>query len=306
MVFIQGSYDIPTTIGLITQALVATDDFEMVDEEALDNHNHAGICIKHIPTSQYISFYTGYGRTCLPNRDTTGLKVVFSTAWNAETHGWDGTVYRGLVSIWNDDSSDITRLITPNVYSTSMWVDKYGVVGTFQNTYQGSGGMFSLEFFPQTWVEYDDGHQPIVLYTKRQNSGTDYGSDASGWGAMIGTDNHFGYLRPYRFFDSTAIGDNRGSYMEREAYRSEGNNKVYFKFPTYENGAVAARTAFAETRRWFRVSVTGGIQIGDILNWIDPDEVTVHKFIVVVAKGDSMYYAIPYENAFDYAVSAKQ
>lgn len=306
MVFIQGSYDIPTTIGLITQALIATDDFELTDDAALDNQNHAGICIKHIPTGQYVSFYASIAKTSATDY-SAGVRVIISTAWNAETHMSEGTIYRGHIPMYFTVAhlsapTHLANITSPNVFATSLWADKYGIVGTIQNTYEGTGTFFSLEFFPSSWVEYDDGHQPIVLYSKRNVAGCDAGvSDSM-------TDNNVGYtfMRPYRFYTCTTATSNEGSYMEREAYRSEGNNKVYFKFPTYENGLAAGRTAFAETRRWFRVSVTGGIQIGDILNWIDPDEVTVHKFIVCVAKGDSMYYAIPYENAFDYAVSARQ
>lgn len=306
MVFIQGSYDIPTTIGLISQALAATDDFEMVDEAATvsdtDKVLGTGICIKHTPTNQYIAFYVGHGQTNTGG-NTCGILVRFSTAWDIATHLPDGTIYKGIIPIYTNNSSDKTRLVSPYVFSTSMWIDKYGVVGTIQNTYNSDGQLFTLEFFPTLWVEYDDGHHPIVLMTKNVNH------NYSGEVTVDLTGNSgaaFTYVRPYRFRHFTSPDGDYGVFRERQAYRSEGNNKVYFKFPTYENGLPAARTAFAETRRWFRVSVTGGIQIGDILNWIDPDEVTVHKYIVCVAKGDQMFYAIPYENAFDYAVSAKQ
>lgn len=329
MVFVQGSYDAPTIVATIAQALDATDDFEIHDENAVDNHNHSGYCMKHIPTGQFITFVPGYSQhSCYANRNfnedrkfNTGIRVIFSGSWNLETHTYSGNkIYRGMIPLYGGNQTNVNTLISPNVFSTSLHIDKYGVVGTIQNTYSdGIGAFVALEFFPQAWVEYDDTEEiAAILYCKRSRDNwnqSPISMNTPNRPAEGHPDEGFYYVRPYRFMCQTyasngnglgGLGQHEGSFMEREAFRSEANNKVHFKFPMYENDVFAGRKPYAETRRWFKVSITGGLQIGDILNWIDPDGVTVHKFIVAVVTAGAMYYAIPYANPFDYAVSAKQ
>ncbi|MDD3976864.1 MAG: hypothetical protein PHI15_01775, partial [Methanomicrobium sp.] len=183
------------------------------------------------------------------------------------------------------------------------------VTMTLQNNYaSGAGGIMAVEFFPTAWVEYDDSQPEIVFFARLTNHWSTVKTPTTSFpqneymGAM--------YARPYRFYSGVlqTSGDQQGSkyvYPNAMAYKSEGNNKCYFDFPWYENDEIAARKPYAQTRRWFQLSPTGGFSIGDILNWIDPDEVTVHKFIVTVVTAGNLYYAIPYENAFDYAVSEK-
>jgi len=328
---IQGSFDAPTIISKIVEGLTATDDFTLIDENAVDNFNQTGYCLEHVPTGQYVTFI--HGRALFADnssnyndnpRHTLGIRVIFSKEWDTDAHTYSGTTMRGFIPFYaRGDSGDLTTLsmlVSPNVFSTSLWIDKYGVIMTVQNTYSYGIGVFAaLEFFPNTWVEYDDAEEcPVVLYCKRS---------ADAWGARspIGmthanrpADGHpaegFFYIRPYRFACQTyasngnslaGLNQHEGAFVEREAYRSEANNKVYFQFPKYENDVASARKPYAETRRWFKVSVTGGLQIGDILSWVD-SEGTTHKFIVAVVDGSGMYCAIPYESAFDYAVSPKQ
>lgn len=324
MVFVNGSYDAPTIVATIAQALAATDDFEMHDENAVDNHNHMGYCLKHIPTGHYVTFITGYaqigcdGYSITRRSTTTGIRVIFSDGWDMKTHTYStaGKIARGFIPFYaapHENYNYVGDLISPNVFSTSVFVDKYRVVGTIQNTYpNGIGVFFALEFFPRAWVEYDDTEEmTAVLYVKRSADNWYPHGYPIGMGSLnrpAGGDPEEGFfhVRPYRFLCQTNSSGNEGSVMEREAFRSEATNKVYFKFQTYENDVLAGRKPYAETRSWFKVSITGGLQIGDILNWIDPDGVTVHKFIVCVCTAGVMYYAIPYENAFDYTVSAKQ
>ncbi|MDU9376294.1 hypothetical protein McpSp1_08950 [Methanocorpusculaceae archaeon Sp1] len=327
MVFVQGSYDCPTIVATIAQALAETDDFTIWDADAVDNHNHMGYCLKHTPTGHFVTFIAGYGATGTRSGNysyacvQTGIRVIFSDDYNIEAHTYSGNkIYRGLIPFYATRSTSLATITSPNVFSTSMWIDKYGVIMTLQNTYASGLGVFaSLEFFPQTWVEYDDTEElAAVLYCKRSGDywRSGYNSEDITTLCDVAADADAGqlYLRPYRFsirtFASTqdvtnGTNQHEGSYMEREAFRSEANNKVHFKFPMYENDEIAGRKPYAETRRWFKVSITGGLQIGDILNWIDPDGVTVHKFIVAVVTAGAMYYAIPYQNAFDYAVSEK-
>lgn len=328
MVFVQGSYDAPTIVATIAQALAATDDFEMWDENATDNRGLLGYCLRHIPTGQFVTFIMGYAANIGHNGSNPsrvscvrGIRVIFSEGYDLENNRYLETdkTYRGLIPFYGGHSNDVPSMVSPNVFPTSIWIDKYGVVGTIQNTYSGGIGVFFvLEFFPQEWVEYDDTEEiAAVLYCKR--SSDNWYNSNGGTSDTVTTPTHADagalYLRPYRFGSYTyasngnslaGLTQHEGAFMEREAFRSEANNKVYFKFSTYENDVSAGRKPYAETRRWFKVSITGGLQIGDILNWIDPDGVTVHKFIVAVVTAGAMYYAIPYENAFDYAVSAKQ
>ncbi|MDV0441577.1 hypothetical protein [Methanorbis furvi] len=326
MVFVQGSYDCPTIVATIAQALAETDDFTMWDEDAVDNHNHMGYCLKHVPTGHFVTFVPGWGNIGYNSGSTgrvsyqLGIRVIFSAGYNLESHTYEKTdkTYHGLIPFYAGHSADINRLISPNVFSVSMFIDKYRVVGTIQNTYSGGiGDFFALEFFPQAWVEYDDTEElAAVLYNKRSGDNwttvSDYTANIQYDPTVV--DSGTFYLRPYRFGNWTyasngnnlaGLNQHEGSFMEREAFRSEANNKVHFKFPMYENDVFAGRKPYAETRSWFKVSITGGLQIGDILNWIDPDGVTVHKFIVAVVTAGAMYYAIPYANPFDYAVSDK-
>lgn len=324
MVFIQGSYDAPTIISLIVNSLAETDDFVIHDSDAIDNHNNTGYCLKHIPTGQYITLIAGYANmgsysnNLNPDHGTAaGIRVLISSEWNMTTHKCSGNVSRNLIPFYN--GGNLSSITSPYVFSTSMWIDKYGVVMTMQNTYANGVGVFAaLEFFPLQWVEYDDAHQPIVFYVKRSSDwwGGRYSYNPQYvTGSITNEEYAFLYARPYKYscithshaqFSANESSRHEGSYMERETYRSEATNKVYPKFPMYENDVIIARKPYAETRRWFKVDITGGLQIGDILNWIDPDNVTVHKYIVAVVTAGAMYYAIPYDNAFDYATSAKQ
>jgi hypothetical protein len=190
-----------------------------------------------------------------------------------------------------------------------MWVDRYGFIMTIQNNYSSGIGTFTAcEFFPSTWVEYDDSEKPIVFYSKKASGDWWEGRyPINPYHAETQPTNAgFFYVRPFRFSMQTLANGHEGSYMGRAAYKSEGNNKCYFDFPWYENDLIAGRKPFSQTRRWFQVDIAGGFSIGDILNWIDPDEVTVHKYIVAVVTAGTRYYAIPYENAFDYSIGAKQ
>ena len=304
MPFIQGSYDAPTIVSLIVQALEATDDFTMQDEEVTN-----GYCLKHTPSNVFVTLkteavYTGsYSNN--QNSDyavNPGIRVIFSNAWDGTAHEPSGTINYGFIPFYNLNSTDIAYVTSPNVFSTSLWVDKYGFIMTIQNNYSSGVGVFTAcEFFPSTWVEYDDSEKPIAFYAKRTSDWwngrypiTPYHSETQP------TNSGFFYVRPFRFSCQTLAASDEGCYMERTAYKSEGNNKCYFEFPWYENDLIAARKPYAQTRRWFEVDIAGGFSIGDILNWIDPDEVTVHKYIVAVVTSGQKYYAIPYENATTY------
>jgi hypothetical protein len=327
MTFVQASMDVPTMVSTIVQALAATDDFTMIDTAATDNNNSTGYCLQHTPTGQYITLITGYGQGIDQNGDFNyrsynqiGMRVIISSAYDTTNHKPDTTqnYTAGLVSLYNGNRQDVAALISPNVFSTALWIDKYGVIGTIQNTYtNGIGVFFALEFFPQNWVEYDDAQEPIVFYCKRSSDewagNNPIDMSHSNYQSAIPRLGWF-YMRPYRYYNQTyaangdvisSINQHEGAFIEREAFRSVATNKVYIKFCKYENDKIAARMPYAETRRWIKTSITGGLQIGDIVNWIDPDAVTVHKFIVTVATAGQMYFMIPYENAFDYATGSK-
>ncbi len=310
MVFIQGTYDAPTIVATIANALKATDDFEEHDTGVSE-----GYCLRHIPTGQYLHILCERA-TSMESVNTSynipGIAFKFASSWDSALHKWDdnGNKLRGFFPMYTNSIADLTPITAPNKFNTAIWVDKYGVIMTLQNNYSyGAGGIMAVEFFPSAWVEYDDTQPEIVFFARMTSHWSTEKAPSTTFpphedlGAM--------YARPYRFYsgvdsDSQTQQGVKYLYPYQMAHKSEGNNKCYFDFPWYENDEIAARKPYAQTRRWFQVSNTGGFSIGDILNWIDPDDVTVHKYIVTVVTAGNLYYAIPYENAFDYAVSAKQ
>lgn len=329
MVFIQGTYDIPTITSLIVNALKSTDDFTEYDVDALipsaSNTNQTGptmgeyipgYCLKHNPTGVYLSIgaspmnftqsnnvpsYWRYnGMPC--------IAVIFSTEWNLAEHKAAGTIYTGLIPYYSYSANladGLAHGVTPYEFSTALYVDKCGFQMVVNNTYSGGISFFATcEFFPLSWMEYDDTRKPIVFYVKRAADGhNSYPMDLNNLttGAL--------YIRPFGLHALTyaSMGNNVGAHLShtRQAYRSPANNKVYFEFPYYQNENTIFVQPIAHTRRWFPVDKTNGsFNLQDIVNWIDPDGVTVHKYIIVALTADQ-YWAIPYENGFDYTVSEK-
>jgi hypothetical protein len=98
----------------------------------------------------------------------------------------------------------------------------------------------------------------------------------------------------------------------RSAYKSMANNKVYFNFNYMHAKRVSTALPYdarvypiLRSKKWFAVDKSGGLAIGDIISWIDPDTLTVRKYIVCEVKDLSngttaSYYAIPYENGAPY------
>lgn len=308
MVHIQGTWDIPTIAATIGQALIDTDDFTDADPNVT-----TGTVVKHTPTNTYVWITPGVslngGIIGGNNHPNAGMRVIFSTNWNTETHEPSGTIYRGHVNLYGVGDSgyndNLASIVTPNVFPVSLFVDKFGFVGVIQNNYgNGNPSLFACEFFPSAWMEYDDAQKPICFFTKHCFDNFRYGVDSTGQN-LANANNGYHYIRPFNVAYGVTAGGNMGAYMPREAYRSEGNNKTMFDFPWYQNDYDSLKYPIAQTRRWFKVSATGGHAIGDILNWIDPDGVTVHKYIVAAANTTTLY-AIPYQNAFDYGTDAKR
>lgn len=310
MVFIQGTWDIPTIAATIGQALIDTDDFVDADPDVT-----MGTVVKHTPTNTYVWITPGVANSASaqihPYTLDAGMRVIFSSDWNTETHAPSGTIYRGHVNLYgngagsSDHQASLSSITTPNAFPVSVCVDKYGFIGVIQNNYSdGNPSLFACEFFPSVWMEYDDAQKPICFFTKHvydafYNNHVDTGQN------LANVDSGYHYIRPFNLAYGVTANGNMGAYMPREAYRSEGNNKTMFDFPWYQNDYASLKYPIAQTRRWFKISATGGHAIGDIINWIDPDGTTVHKYIVAAADTTNLY-AIPYQNAFDYAVSAKR
>lgn len=327
MVFVQQMMDAPTTAATIVAALAATDDFTTIDEDAmlpvtagvwkyrpsLGGYTQPGTCLQHTPTNTYVTIgvtrlnggwsvadYTQYG--------VPGIAVSFSTEWDMENHHASGTIYQGMIPYRNERSNNannLTLLASPYEFSTALYVDKFGFQMVVNNSYSGGHPvMVSCEFFPTAWMEYDDTRTPIVFYTLGNSV---VWGNASGDTEHTASDCHT-FVRPFGYATQTNPENNNGAYLTtcRRAYRNTMNNKVYFEFPWYhQDNNVTCAIPIAQTRRWFPVDkVNGSFNLQDVINWIDPDGVTVHKYIVVAMTADK-YFAIPYANAFDYTVSDK-
>ncbi|MDV0442595.1 hypothetical protein [Methanorbis furvi] len=309
MVHIQGTWDIPTIAATIGQALIDTDDFTDADPDVT-----MGTVVNHTSTNTYVWITPGVALTSPVDNNTAyskaGMRVIFSNNWNTDTHEPSGTIYRGFVNLYGTAAyqggyNTLANITSPNSFPISLFVDKFGFVGVIQNNYSaGNPSLFACEFFPSAWMEYDDAQKPICFFTKHIYDSFTNGIDSTGQ-HVTNVNSGYHYIRPFNVAYGVTAAGNMGAYMPREAYRSEGNNKTMFDFPWYQNDYNSLVYPIAQTRRWFPVSATGGHAIGDIVNWIDPDGVTVHKYIVVAATATKLY-AIAYQNAFDYATDAKR
>ena len=187
-------------------------------------------------------------------------------------------------------------------FQINYWVDKYGFIGVIQNPYadgEASGAFFACEFLPDVTKEFSDGYTNVMAYTKRNHA---YFYGGYKYSIPSSATQYYHAVRPFNLVGTHATNIREGHL--RPAFRSAGNSKIYFEFPTYENEIVNWRTPIAQTRRWFFVEESGGLSLNDVVSWLDPDNVTVHKFFITAATSPDtatkVIVAIPYENAYQY------
>ena len=307
MGFHYGTNSIPGFVAELAAELAATDDFTMYDDQA-----STGYCLKYKDQNLYMlietvtngeygpQYYSGsyyYARFA-------GVGVRFSTGWNIETHAPADTIRRwALAPLFCENGTPSgARMGVDSSFQFNYWVDKYGFQGIVQNPYsenQSSGAFFSCEFLPDATKEFADGYTNIMAYTKRNYAYWVNGGCKPPAGS---TAYYYHALRPFGLAET---GDtNIVESALRAAFRSAGNSKIYFEFPTYENELTNWMTPIAQTRRWFFVQESGGMSLNDVVSWLDPDNITVHKYFITAAtcpdSAAKVVVAIPYENAFQY------
>jgi len=301
MGFHYGTNSIPGFVAELAAELAATDDFSMFDTQAV-----GGYCLRYKDQNLYMLIETvtngAYGHTTYAK--FAGVGVRFSTGWDLENHVPADTIRRWALAplFCAAGTPTTTRMGVDSNYQINYFVDKYGVIGVIQNPYsndQSSGVFFACEFLPDTAKEFADGYSNIMAYTKRNNP---YWGDASYKPSTGSTAVYYHCLRPFGLAE-TADSNIYESRL-RAAFRSAGNSKIYFEFPSYENELSNLMTPIAQTRRWFFVQESGGMSLNDVVSWLDPDNVTVHKFFITAATcpdtATNVLVAIPYENAYQY------
>ena len=293
MGFITDTKTIPEIIATLAAELAATPDFVIHDDQV-----NGGYCLHYAKNNAYLtiqliqSVYHGsqYGG---------GIAFVVSSGWNAETHLPEGTIQRGMAQLYSYSGTvPMAVFADDRRYPYSFWIDKFGIVGNIYNPYSdytSCGAMIALEFMPETWKEYSDQYTGIFLWTYRNRTYT-----APSYGPNI-ANYYYYHLRPYILSTYTSIVE---TSAYKNAFRSLGNSKVYFEFPYYHNETARWDSPVAQTRRWFEVNKATGIAVNDVVSWLDPDGVTVRKYLIVecgsAGTTTSQYFAIPYSNPVNY------
>lgn len=235
--------------------------------------------------------------------------------------GWDGGALTGSTSadymrfMSSTNTSNTLELDTEGertAASAAMslefkyWQDQYGItlvtrpISGFTSGLRTHAIMWNLSLTPSTNWEVDDGGLGIFSHH----------IDSYDLAASSLYD-----CRP--FTSANTIGNVSRSTQSlvpelRSAYKSMANNKVYFNFSYMHAKRISTDLPYdayvypiLRSKRWFPVDKTGGLAVGDIISWIDPDTLTVRKYAVCEVKDLSngtttSYYAIPYENGAPY------
>ena len=302
MGFHYGTNSIPGFVAELAAELVATGDFTMHDDQAA-----GGYCLRYKDQNLYIYIEAVMSGQYGTGPDYfAGVGVRFSTGWNLETHAPTDTIRRWAMAplfCMDDVAPSGARMGADSSFQINYWIDKYGFTGVIQNPYNdsfASGAFFACEFLPDTAKEFSDGYTNVMAYTKRNYH--KYETGTGDYPAPGSASYYYHTLRPFGLAETGGTNIREGHL--RPAFRSAGNSKIYFEFPTYENEIVNWRTPIAQTRRWFFVEESGGLSLNDVVSWLDPDNVTVHKFFITAATSPDtatkVIVAIPYENAYQY------
>lgn len=305
MVFVQGNMTAIAFIQDVHDKLDALANFETIHNEPAAAH----WCIRKIDESLYIDFtsvqeaYDAGGNRCNAN----GIRVTFSSEWDAVNHLPSGSTNTMLILFGMDPYNSTNnngyydtlakRLVyLNNPYTFTYWIDEYGLIGSFKNPYTepltSAASFFAIEFIPVAAREYDDGLNSIYANSIWSTSvNRDQLSNVNVGVRGLGTNSE-----QYNTF-----------YTTRYAYKSTGNNKIYFDFMFYFNdfNTNAYNSPSARTKRWFYVEkVDAGLIAGDIVNYLDVEAAITRKFIVceisAIDTALDRFIAIPYENAAAY------
>lgn len=308
MGFHAGNYSIPALIAEMVAELAATPDWTVWDA-----NTPGGYCLLYVPDETYLTIqvrYDKYTRIGATAYYWTGIAFRFSSMYNLDTHEPTGSIDNGFVPLyWHSNSSGYLPVMvdTDHQYPVMYWVDKYGIQAVIQNPFRTSvsdlGAFFTLEAIPAAKREFSDGYRALCFHCRSSNGLT--------WDdqATVADQNY--YFLNVRPFHTKQMGSLVNYHTQQDAYRSLGNSKIYFEFPYFHNETMDFNpdvqrdylTPIYQTRRWFVVSPAGGLAVNDIVSWLDPDGVTVRKFIVGDFRGETdpnLLVAIPYDHAYEY------
>ncbi len=236
-----------------------------------------------------------------------GFSFFFSSDWDTTNKVGSGTMKELNIPIYEygsyEERHDTYAEREPYLllnYDLKYFLDKYGVQAVLRNPHSHSYGpsvstIFNLEFIPVAAREFDDGMNSLFAW-KHECSAID--NTLNHKNAVRGL-NYHSINNAYKLFNEP-----------KPAFKSPGNNKIYFEFPYYYNdfSTNAYLTPIARTRRFFQVNKNdAGLIANDIITWIDPDGATLRKFIVLEVTSEDgstpTFYAIPYENAYQYSTT---
>lgn len=291
MGFLTYSSNLQTMIDTLVDQLVAADG-TVFEKITTSDANKA--CVRFIPENKYIQFQFKKA-TFASVSQRTFMVTDIGGSYNTGTHEVETGVQRYGTLIYASDIGSLDLAVLTRTYSHTLWVDKYGFFWNFWNPYtdySSQGFLLAMEFVPVAFKEYDDGSSRIILWqTAAQTNAGTY------------ADTTYYRVGQYSVFQSN---DFMFEYTNMtRAYKSLGNNKIYFDFAKYHKNPPTYSNPFVTSKRTF-VANKVGLAVNDVLSWINPDTSSVHRFIITeVGSGGSSgtnayYFAIPYENAFLY------
>jgi uncharacterized protein involved in high-affinity Fe2+ transport len=318
MGFATYSKTLPDLFLQIVANLVAADALKF--EDVVTNVNQA--CVKYVTEGKYIHFKTKGDEFQYNNYYYGNFSIIVSigTGWDAVNLVPNGTVQTFRIPLYSingiyyqsvgteypsgsrfSDAAFVNAL-NARVHEIKMWSDDQGIYCNIYNPYSeytSSGALMVMEFIPVTAREYDDANSNIFFSGFTYHTG-----NINFWKAANTDDAAHGHLSVYAglttMFNTAKI---------RYAFKSTGNNKIYEMFPFYFNDPAGSPTPFlapiAQSKRLIFISKTNsGVTVNDTIEWLDPDNVTIHTFIVQeVSSADcasDYYIAIPYNNPFVY------
>lgn len=281
MVFNTYSNNISFVYNAIVDSLVEADPTKFEKMDIGTNTDRAAF--KYIPENRYIMFVHFTHGTCL------GATLKIGSGWDATNKTPNGTVETYGANLFYSGGD-----LNARIFSHMVYVDKFGFFWNIYNPYSdanSNGALIKVEFIPLTAKEYNDGASSIFVHCDTYPTQRSYETE---------------YI-PYYAYGQYLIRKGDSNFIAYtatlKAFKSTGNNKIYFEFPRLHNNPTTYTSPIYQTKRWFYVNKVG-LAVNDVISWLDPDNVTIHKFIITEigsARGKSdIYYAIPYENAYMY------
>ena len=251
------------------------------------------ICFKYKPENKFIMIFATYNS--YSSAYYYNLQIQIGSAYDSATKTISGNLekYGGLVNSTSVNTQEALYFAN-RTYSHQLFIDRDGIFWNFYNTITGennNGWMLQIEFLPIAKKEYDDASSGIFV---------NFFSYPTAHSVNLGYYNagqYFVCKDTYKLIDESKM---------LYAFKSLGNNKIYFEFPRIHNNPGTWSNPIYQSKRWFLVSKTG-LAVNDVISWLDSDNVTVHKFIVCEVGGaksgtiPTYYIAIPYDNPVMYS-----